>query len=154
MNSQINPPAQESIREQVRRWQQAIRDQDRDAVLALYSPAIRSFDVILDQQVRGEQPYRQHWERCMTFCNGEPVFQMYDMEVTVEGGLAISHGLIYCGCENENGEMQTGWMRGTFVWQQEAGEWCIVHEHLSNAFDPGTGELIMGWEPDHTPVAV
>ena len=50
--------------------------------------------------------------------------------------------------------MQTGWMRGTFVWQQEAGEWCIVHEHLSNAFDPGTGELIMGWEPDHTPVAV
>ena len=28
-------------------------------------------------------------------------------------------------------------------------QWCIVHEHLSNAFDPGTGELIMGWEPDH-----
>ncbi len=154
MNSQTETQAHATIRELTCRWLAAIKAQDRDGVLSLYSPSIRSFDVILAQQVRGEEAYRQHWDRCMALCNGDPVFEMYDMEVSVEGALAVSHGLFHCGCVDENGELQTGWMRGTFVWQQQGGQWRIVHEHLSNAFDPASGELIMGWQPAHTPVPV
>lgn len=142
------------LRERTGQWLAAIQQQDRDAVLAFYSPSIRSFDVILAQQVRGEEPYRRHWENCMALCNGEPVFQMYDLEITVDGALAVSHGMFHCGCDDENGELQTGWMRGTFVWQKKQGQWFIEHEHLSNAFDPASGELIMDWQPDHQPEPV
>lgn len=140
------------IRELTGRWVAAIASQDSEAVLSFYSPAIRSFDVILDQQIRGADNYRDHLARCMALCNGEAVFEMYDLEVTVDGGLAVCHGMFHCGCDDENGELKTGWMRGTFVWQKNQNQWRIVHEHLSNAFQPTSGELIMDWQPDHTPV--
>ncbi|MED5387860.1 MAG: nuclear transport factor 2 family protein [Pseudomonadota bacterium] len=142
------------IRELTARWVAAIASQQDDEVLSFYSDGIRSFDVILDQQVRGTEDYRVHLARCNAFCNGEPVFEMYDLEVTVEGSLAVAHGMIHCGCDDENGQLQTGWMRASFVWQQLDGHWQIVHEHLSNAFEPGSGELIMDWKPEHKPVPV
>lgn len=139
------------IHERTAGWVAAIAAQDAEAVLAFYAPGIRSFDVILAQQIRGADNYRDHLARCMTLCNGEPVFEMYDLEVTAEGSMAITHGMLQCGCEDENGQMQVGWMRATFVWQRQNNQWQIVHEHLSNPFDPVSGELIMGWQPDHTP---
>ncbi len=139
------------IRDLTAGWVAAIGAQDGEAALAFYGPDIRSFDVILDQQVRGADDYRDHLARCMLLCNGEPVFEMYDLEVSVEGDLAVCHGMIHCGCEDENGEMKTGWMRGTLVWRCEEGRWQICHEHLSNPFDPGSGELIMEWRPQHQP---
>ncbi|KGD64842.1 ketosteroid isomerase-like protein [Alcanivorax nanhaiticus] len=147
-----NTTPQDSIREMAARWLDAIKAKDREGVLAMYSPSIRSFDVIFAQQVQGEEDYRQHWDRCMALCPGEPLFEMYDVTITVEGQLAVTHGLFKCGCEDENGEQKTGWMRGTLVWQQQGGEWLIVHEHLSNTYDPVSGDLITDWQPDHVPV--
>lgn len=61
-----------TIEELTRRWLKAAASNDVEAVMALYHPAIRSFDAILALQVEGAPAYREHWKKCMASCPADP----------------------------------------------------------------------------------
>ena len=140
-----------TIEDLIRRWLKGAASNDVDAVMALYHPAIRSFDAILAMQVEGTKAYREHWKKCMEACPAEPFFEMYDLKVDTADTLAVSHSLTHCGA-TVDGEKQGGWMRVTQVWQRDGDQWQILHEHFSSPFNPEDMSLIMDWQPDHTPV--
>ena len=96
-----------TIEELTRRWLKAAASNDVEAVMALYHPAIRSFDAILALQVKGAPAYREHWKKCMASCPADPFFEMYDFKVETADSLAVSHSLTHCGATVE-GEQQGG----------------------------------------------
>ena len=140
-----------TIEELTRRWLKGAQQNDIEAIMALYHPAIRSFDAILAMQVEGAKAYREHWKKCMEACPADPFFEMHDLKVETSDSLAVSHSLTHCGATVE-GEQQGGWMRVTQVWQRNGDQWQILHEHFSSPFNPEDMSLIMDWQPNHAPV--
>lgn len=120
---------------------------DINKIMSQYAPDIRSFDAVSQLQFNGVDDYRKHWEACLSFCQGPTVFEIHELETVIDGNLAVSSYLTYCGGANEKGEMQGGWMRGTMVHRKIDGEWKIAHEHYSVPFDMKTGNTLFNLTP-------
>ena len=123
----------------IERWVAAARVSDLDTIMSLYTPDIVAFDAIAALQFKGQDAYRKHWETCMSFMpDGEMIMEVHDLNVQVSGDLAFAHYLSVCGCKDDDGNDQTGWMRATVCCLKTASGWRISHEHYSAPFDPAT----------------
>ncbi|MEK9842396.1 nuclear transport factor 2 family protein [Thalassospira sp.] len=116
------------------RWITFASNKDVDAVMALYSDDICSFDAIGPLQLRGHAQYRAHWHRCMPE-KGTVFFRPLEPSIRVSGDLAVVHFLIRCGLRHDDGSEQASWMRATKQLEKQGGHWRIVHEHFSVPFD-------------------
>lgn len=125
----------------------AARAKDINKIMSQYAPDIRSFDAVSQLQFKGVHDYKKHWEACLSFCQGPTAFEIHELETVIDGNLAVSSYLTYCGGANEKGEMQGGWMRGTMVHRKMDGKWKIAHEHYSVPFDMKTGNTLFNLTP-------
>lgn len=130
------------IRDVLDRWIQASCSKDLDGITACYAPDVRAFDAITSLQFQGLEAYRKHWEYCLGFFDGEMQFEIHDPDITVRDDVAFTHFLATCGCPDENGKVEMGWLRGTVCMKRTDGEWRIVHEHYSVPFDPETMKVL------------
>ncbi|TLX62446.1 DUF4440 domain-containing protein [Stutzerimonas nosocomialis] len=136
------------IRELTEAFVAAVGAKDLDRIMAGYADEVIAFDAVGELQFKGAQLYREHWQRCLSFCQGEGLFEIHDMDVQATGDLAFGHFLSHCGGQNEQGEMQTCWMRGTRCWRKQGGEWKVVHEHFSAPFDMQSGAVRFDLQPE------
>ncbi|MGK2740055.1 YybH family protein [Tepidicaulis sp. LMO-SS28] len=133
----------DAIRALIDEWVRAAKAADIEAVMACYTNDIRAFDAIAKLEFRGMEAYRAHWKMCMEMMPGaEMIMDVHDLEVEQNGDLAFVHYLSLCGCTDEKGEAQTGWMRATVCCRKTDKGWKIAHEHYSSPFDPETMEII------------
>jgi ketosteroid isomerase-like protein len=66
---------------------------------------------------------------------GGPVDQkLQNFKFTVDGDLAVGHGLIRVSTHTKSGEDAAWWMRATVCLARQSGDWKIVHEHTSVPF--------------------
>jgi ketosteroid isomerase-like protein len=66
---------------------------------------------------------------------GGPVDQkLHNFKFTVDGDLAVGHGLIHVSTQTNSGEDAAWWMRATVCFARQSGDWKIVHEHTSVPF--------------------
>jgi len=135
------------IRARLNEWVRASQAKDLDAIMASYAPDVLAFDAIGKLEFRGVEAYRKHWEECLSYCE-EMRFEMHDLEIAAEGGLAFCHYLARCGGTSKDGQEHYGWMRGTVCLRKTNGTWLIVHEHYSSPFDPMSGKML-NLEPEH-----
>ncbi|MCW8126031.1 YybH family protein [Microbulbifer halophilus] len=136
------------IRTLINRWAEAACSGDLDRVMACYAPDVVAFDAIVALQFRGVDAYRKHWEYCMGFAPGDMLFTIPEMNISVGGDIAYCHFLVSCGCTDEKGNEQTGWMRGTVCLRRLKGQWRIAHEHYSAPFDPESMKALTDLEPE------
>lgn len=127
-------------------WARAAMAGDIDGIMAHYTPGIRAFDAVLQLQFRGTDAYREHWRSCLAMCPGPMIFEIHELDVDIEGDLALSHCLARCGAVMD-GEERSSWMRGTIGHRRIGGRWMIVHEHWSAPFDPESGKVLFDLEP-------
>jgi len=135
------------IRQLHEAFERDIKTKALDPIMAQYADDLVAFDAVGALQFKGVDEYRAHWQRCFEFCQGEGFFETHELHVTVVGDLAYSRMLNHCGGPNAEGEMQTGWMRGTRVWTRRDGDWKVIHEHFSMPFDMESGQVCMSQEP-------
>lgn len=145
-NSQENEAAITAL---IQAWIDANCANDLDAVMALYAADILAFDALGPLQHKGVEAYRAHLQVCLSFVppGGQMIMQPHDVKVTVGADIAFAHYLARCGCVDEQGRGQTGWMRATVCCRNTADGWRIVHEHYSCPFDPQTMKVAEGLEP-------
>ncbi|KGP63944.1 ketosteroid isomerase [Legionella norrlandica] len=124
-----------------------VHAKDINKIMSQYAPNIRSFDAVSQLQFKGVNDYKRHWETCLSFCQGAPLFEVQELETVVDGDLAVSYYLTYCGGTNEKDEAQGGWMRGTMVHRKIDEKWKIIHEHYSVPFDMKTGTPLFDLKP-------
>jgi uncharacterized protein (TIGR02246 family) len=129
-------------------WAKAACAGDIDGIMAHYTPDIRSFDGVGPLQLKGADAYRKHWQACLAMCPGSMVFEIHDLEVTVEGDLGLGHYLTRCGATGADGKVQSSWFRATTAFRRTARGWRIVHEHFSAPFDPASGKALLDLVPE------
>lgn len=146
-NATENQTVEARIRELTNEWERAVCAKDLDRIMSQYAGDVLAFDAVGTLQFKGAEAYRQHWQKCFEFCQGEGFFEISELGVHASADLAYSHFLNHCGGTNEKGEMQTGWMRGTRCWHRQGNDWKVVHEHFSMPFDMASGQIDFGIEP-------
>lgn len=139
--------AKTEIREVLESWQHAVLSADLPSILSHYSADIVSFDAIKALQFIGRDAYAEHWKYCMGLSQGGMIFEIHELDITASSNIAFARYLCRCGCVQESGEEQMGWMRGTVCLRKLGTEWKIVHEHLSIPFDPETGATMFDAVP-------
>ena len=149
-NSTENQTGEARIRELTNEWERAVCAKDLDRIMAQYATDVLAFDAVGPLQFKGAEAYRQHWQNCFEFCQGDGFFEISELGIHASADLAYSHFLNHCGGTNEKGEMQTGWMRGSRCWRRQGNDWKVVHEHFSMPFDMASGQIDFGIEPSQT----
>jgi ketosteroid isomerase-like protein len=119
----------EIVRDVIDQWEAAVQRRDMAGTLARHSPDILMFDVPEPIQARGLAEYKETWE--LFFANsagGVNSFHLHELELLVEGTLAVAHALLDAGDDK---------CRLTTVLRKTGEEWLIVHEHHSSPWpDP------------------
>ena len=146
-HSSATSQAEQQIRELVSQYVSAVTAKDVARIASLYSDDVVAFDAILALQFIGKAAYMEHWQTCMGFAPGDMHFAMHQLTVEATEQLAFSHSISQCGCENADGDMQTGWMRSTQCWRNTGDGWKIAHEHFSAPFDVETGQALCNLQP-------
>lgn len=145
-----NPNNDENaIRQLVQQWADATSNSNLDAVMALYTPDVLAFDALGALQHKGTEAYRKHWEMCMSFMppGGNMIMEPHEVAVNLGGDIAFVHYVARCGCTDDKGEEQVGWMRATVCCRRTPDGWRIAHEHYSMPFDPQTMKMAENLEP-------
>ncbi|NRQ41601.1 nuclear transport factor 2 family protein [Rheinheimera sp. YQF-2] len=142
-----NSKAEQQIRDMVSRYVNAVRAKDISRIADLYTDDVVAFDAILALQFKGKAAYIEHWHTCMGYASGDMHFEVHQLNVSANEQLAFSHSVNLCGCTNEQGEMQSSWMRCTQCWKHTTDGWKIVHEHFSAPFDVASGQAIFNLQP-------
>lgn len=135
------------IRALIDRWVEGACNKDLESIMSCYAPDVVAFDAIAALRFEGTDAYRKHWEYCMGFAPGDMIMKIPEMSVAISGDVAFCHYLSLCGCTDENGNEQTGWMRGTVCLRKIDGRWLIAHEHYSAPFDPETMKAMTELQP-------
>ncbi|WP_290653290.1 nuclear transport factor 2 family protein [Aquisalimonas sp.] len=141
------PAAETAVRDLIERWINASIVGDLDAIMGCYASHLRVFDAIGPLQFTDAASYREHWRMCLSFMVGDMTFEAHDLRVHTDGDIAFAHYLVRCGGTDQQGETQTGWMRGTTCCRRVDGEWKIAHEHFSAPFDPESGRTLLDLVP-------
>lgn len=138
-----------AIRSLIQTWANAACANDLDGVMAHYTPDVLAFDALGPLQHKGAEAYRKHWEMCISYMppGGQMIMEPHEVKVTVGSDVAFAHYLARCGCVDDKGEKQMGWMRATVCCRKTANRWRIAHEHYSSPFDPETMKVTENVEP-------
>ena len=119
----------ENVTALIREWELAVQRRDFAGTLAHHSPDILMFDVPEPIQSRGLAEYRETWELFFAYSDGgEASFRLHELEVILDGSLAVAHSLLDAGNDK---------CRLTIVLRKIDGDWMFVHEHHSSPWpDP------------------
>ena len=137
------------IRARLDDWAEATRAKDIEGILAHYVPDILSFDCHSQLQLQGVQAHREHLAACLPCIQGAMTFEIHDLEITAQYGVAICHYLARCGATGPDGTAHSMWLRVIAGLRHTNGRWMIVHGHCSAPFDPVSGTALLDLEPDH-----
>ncbi|MGF1454838.1 MAG: YybH family protein [Alphaproteobacteria bacterium] len=106
--------------------------QDITGILACYAPDARIFDLATPLETRGlDGGAIAAWHDTWI---ASPRFDARDVEITVEGTLAIMVGLHRIRGTKTDGQDVDMWFRVTTCLRKIDGAWLIVHDHSSVPF--------------------
>lgn len=144
----MSSPAENEIRQLIKRWIPAVRARDVAAITAPYAEDIVAFDAVQSLQFIGKPAYSAHWKTCMEYCPGEMVFDVEQLKIHATPDLAFAHWLNRCGpAQEQGGEDKTCYMRVSVGYKRIDGQWKVIHEHWSAPFDMESGAALFSLKP-------
>ncbi|QFU15737.1 YybH family protein [Microvirga thermotolerans] len=143
----LPPQPEHAIRVRIAGWCSAVRLRDVEAIAAFYAPDVLAFDAVARLRFEGLEAYKRHWRECLAPDGAEMIFDVRDVAVAAGEDLAFAHFLNRCGRKLADGEERFAWLRVTAGYRRRAGQWLIVHEHVSAPFDLESGEALIDLVP-------
>ncbi|HZD24879.1 MAG TPA: nuclear transport factor 2 family protein [Alphaproteobacteria bacterium] len=140
-------PDADAIRRMVEGRVAAVRDKDVAALMAQCAPDILSFDVVSPLRRQGASALRQRMEDWFAAYDGPIRLEYRDLEVVTDGDLGFCHGLQRSIGTLVGGRHADMWVRLTLCLRRIEGRWLVVHQHLSDPFDPESGLAEIALEP-------
>jgi ketosteroid isomerase-like protein len=139
--------AEALIRQRVEEAVKAIRSRNIDAVMAIYSPDIVSYDIGPPLRYAGAEGKRQAWEEVFDAYTGPIAYEVRDLKVTAEGEVAFVCSVNYVHGTLSNGHVTDLWLRWTACFRRIDGAWLIVHDHVSVPADLVHGQAVLNLTP-------
>lgn len=115
----------------VERYTDAATKLDAEALLALYAPNMRMFDLMMPWQIRGIDLWRGRVQGWFESTGDNPRVRASDVEVTATPEMALLTMLMEYSHVESNGKRFSMLNRLTWVLAPNGDDWQIVHEHTS-----------------------
>ena len=109
----------------------AIRTGDLDAVKTIFAPNLVSFDIEPPLRHLGAEKKWANWEQVFSIFQVPLDYEVHDLTVLVDGGLAVVYSLNHMSAGLATGGKIDYWLRWTAAWQKVDGQWMIVHDQVS-----------------------
>jgi ketosteroid isomerase-like protein len=138
---------EQAIRQRIETLIQGIRDQDLDGVRANYAPAIVSFDVEPPLEHLGSAAKSKNWTKVFSAYQRPIDYGIRDLTIAVGDAVAFAHGLVHIAGTLNNGQKTEHWLRATMGLRRIAGDWVIVHDHVSVPTDVESGRALLDLAP-------
>lgn len=114
------------------RYVTAVKTMDKQALLALYAPTVRFFDMSAPFELRGLDVFAQRVESWFTHIEGSvPDAEGKQAESATSGDLAYMTMLMDFSDLDDEGVRRTMLNRLTWVMALDGDDWKIIHEHTS-----------------------
>jgi uncharacterized protein (TIGR02246 family) len=126
---------EEQVRTTLDDMLKALRAKDAKRVLSFYAPEPVLFELAppLQQSGNGASGEKALGEWFASF-NGPVGYETRDLKVTVDGTLAVCHGLGHLTGARTDGTQTDTWTRLTRCLRKIDGQWRITHSHESVPF--------------------
>ncbi|MGF1676709.1 MAG: YybH family protein [Rivularia sp. (in: cyanobacteria)] len=135
------------IRQMIDNWVESVRAKDIDGLMSHYVDDSVLFDIMPPLKHQGTSAYRQLWQQCFPYFQGDINYEIRDFNITVSSDIAFSHSLNRMSGTTTNGEEIDNWMRVTVCYQKIDGKWMIVHEHVSVPIDMENSKALFDLKP-------
>jgi ketosteroid isomerase-like protein len=121
------------VRRCIESWASALRAKNLDGVMSHYTPDLLAFDLAPPLQHHRDDVAKGLAEWFATW-DGPIGYEMRDLEITADGGIAFAHSLNHLTGKRTDGQKTDVWLRATVCFRKVAGHWMEVHEHGSVPF--------------------
>lgn len=125
----------------------AIRRKDVDGAMSVFAPGVVSFDLGPPLRHGGGDDFRRHWQALFDAYDGAIAYELRDLIVRTEGGLAVVHSLNRTTGTLRGGATTSHWLRWTACLVRVDDRWRIVHEHVSVPVDVPAGKALLDLQP-------
>jgi uncharacterized protein (TIGR02246 family) len=138
-----------AIRALEARFAAAVNAKDTDAIMKVYVPdeSLLVFDVVPPRQYTGAKAYRKDWEGFLALFQGQPKFEITDLNVVAVGPLGYGHSIQRVSGTDAKGQPIDLTVRVTDVYRKVKGNWLVAHEHVSVPVDLDTGKPDLASKP-------
>jgi ketosteroid isomerase-like protein len=126
---------------------EACKVKDLGRLMALYSPEIAYYDVVLPHQFVGRDAVSQNFQRWFDEYQGDIGLETHDLRVAVDGDVAFAHMLHADSGTRRAGQDLVVWLRATVCARWIDGRWQIIHEHVSFPVNPADWSAVIDAEP-------
>ena len=135
------------IQQQLDKLVDALRDKDLDAVKAVYTTDVVSFDVEPPLQHLGIAAKAQNWANVFTVFETVS-YEIRDLHLTVGDDVAFGYAFGRLSGTLQNRTAAAGmWVRVTYGLQKIGGTWLIAHDQVSVPLDLASGQGVVDLEP-------
>jgi len=138
---------EQSIRDVMRKWVEAVKGRDLDALMSFYTPDGMFFDGIAPLRVDFDT-YRKNWEGFFKWFPGPVAFDTHDVRLAVGDTVAFASVLVRLAGTTAEGKQEGAWMRQTIGFESFDGAWRITHEHWSLPVDMESGKGLTDLTPE------
>jgi len=124
-------------------YRNAVLAKDVDALVALYAPDVRIFDMWGEWSYDDAAAWRKNVEGWFGSLGSETVgVDFDDVRTIASGDLVVAQAFVtYRGLSAEGKELRAMQNRLTMTLAKKDGAWRIVHEHSSSPADFETGKV-------------
>ncbi|TWU19879.1 YybH family protein [Allorhodopirellula heiligendammensis] len=146
----ITDPQQDEaeIRRLMKEWSAALEAKDVDALTKDYDPNAVLFDACPPYKTIGVAGIKQVWQNCLPYFPETFKSEHRDVQVHVDGNTAFVYGVHHFVPTPADHPCGMTWMRISVGYRRIAGEWKVVHEHVSIPFNPMNGQAWYITDPD------
>ncbi|HEY0189461.1 MAG TPA: nuclear transport factor 2 family protein [Cellulomonas sp.] len=134
------------VTETIAAYRAAVLARDVEALLALYSPRVRVYDLWGPWSADGEHARRESVQEWFGTLGAESVHvQAADVRAQLGEDLAVVEAFLRFEARDPAGAVLR-WMTNRLTWvlvPDTADRWRIVHEHISAPIDPGSGTAVL-----------
>lgn len=113
------------------RYTAAVESLDADAMLALYAPDARIFDMVMPWEHRSAESFRALVEQWFNMTGANPTVKFNDVSIVEADAIAVLTAIVDYLDDGKNGERNCMSNRLTWVLQPGGDELLITHEHTS-----------------------
>ena len=135
----------DGVREVLDAYRDAVLAKDVGALLALYDPDVRIFDMWGEWTFDGAAAWRKNVEGWFGSLGSEKVgVEFDDVRTIASGDLVVAQAFVtYRGLSAEGKELRAMQNRVTMTLAKRGGAWKIAHEHSSSPADFETGKVML-----------
>lgn len=128
-------------------WFDASTRKDLDASMAPIASDIVSYEHDAPLQFVGAAAVREVCKRGFELTEGNFRWDVPDLQIIVRGDIAVTWGVNRMREEGKQDDSAVSYSRGTRIFQKIAGQWKLIHQHVSFPYDPETGSVVTDSRP-------